>query len=100
MGLNIVTFQAILDTEFFDRWYSTPLSRSDTALVANPRYVNRSPDTSGTFGLLHWLDGDERRSILAHSRASLSHRQTAEWVIRQLQGSFGRLPLPLHDTND
>ena len=45
------------------------------------------------------LDGDERRFVLAHSRAVLSYRQTAEWGMRQLQGSFGRLSLPL-DIND
>jgi len=42
------------------------------------------------------LDGDERRFALAHSRAVLSYRQTAEWGMRQLQGSFGRLSLPLN----
>ena len=45
------------------------------------------------------LDEDERRFVLAHSRAVLSYRQTAEWGMRQLQGSFGRLTLPL-DIND
>ena len=45
------------------------------------------------------LEEEERRSVLAHSRAVLSYRQTAEWGMRQLQGSFGRLSLPL-DIND
>jgi hypothetical protein len=42
------------------------------------------------------LDEDERRFVLAQSRAALSYRQTAEWGMRQLQGSFGRLSLPLN----
>ena len=45
------------------------------------------------------LDEDERRFVLAQSRALLSYRQTAEWGMRQPQGSFGRLSLPL-DIND
>jgi len=32
---------------------------------------------------------------LNHSRAILSYRQTAEWGMREIQGSFERLRLPL-----
>ena len=45
------------------------------------------------------FDGDECRFMLAHSRALLSYRQTAEWGMRQLQGSFGRLSHPLDINN-
>lgn len=45
------------------------------------------------------LDGDEHRFVLAQSCAVLSYRQTAEWDMRQLQGSFGQLSLLL-DIND
>lgn len=33
--------------------------------------------------------------VMAFNRQLLSFRQTAEWGMRQLQGSFGRLRLPL-----
>ena len=45
------------------------------------------------------LDEEEQIATLAHSRAILSYRQTAEWGMREIQGSFGRLHLPL-DIND
>ena len=45
------------------------------------------------------LDDDERKDVLSHSRAILSYRQTAEWGMREIQGSFGRLRLPLDINN-
>ena len=36
-----------------------------------------------------------RKRALQLSRAILSYRQTAEWGMRELQGSFGRLRIPL-----
>jgi hypothetical protein len=45
------------------------------------------------------FDGEEHQSVLTKSHALLSYRQTAEWGMRQLQGSFGCLSLPL-DIND
>ena len=41
----------------------------------------------------------ERQAFLAFNRELLSYRQTAEWGMRQLQGGFGRLRMPL-DAND
>ena len=37
----------------------------------------------------------QRRRLLDLSRSVLSYRQTAEWGMRELQGSFGRLRIPL-----
>jgi hypothetical protein len=37
----------------------------------------------------------ERDKLLAFDRQLLSFRQTAEWGMRALQGSFGRLRMPL-----
>jgi len=37
----------------------------------------------------------QRKYVLRLSRAILSYRQTAEWGMRELQGSFGRLRIPL-----
>lgn len=45
------------------------------------------------------LDKEERIATLAHSCAILSYQQTAEWGMREIQGSFGCLHLPL-DIND
>ena len=40
-------------------------------------------------------DDVQRRYVLELSRSILSYRQTAEWGMRELQGSFGRLRIPL-----
>ena len=41
------------------------------------------------------LDDEQREHTLRLSRSVLSYRQTAEWGMRELQGSFGRLRIPL-----
>ncbi|KAI0344497.1 hypothetical protein BDW22DRAFT_1391232 [Trametopsis cervina] len=41
-------------------------------------------------------DMQERANVLYFDRQLLSYRQTAEWGMRTLQGSFGRLRLPLN----
>lgn len=41
------------------------------------------------------LDDNERAHVIQLSRSVLSYRQTAEWGMRELQGSFGRLRIPL-----
>ena len=40
-------------------------------------------------------DHTQRKYMLQLSRSILSYRQTAEWGMRELQGSFGRLRIPL-----
>ncbi|XP_006458839.1 hypothetical protein AGABI2DRAFT_40932, partial [Agaricus bisporus var. bisporus H97] len=40
-------------------------------------------------------DEQERNELLEFNRQLLSYRQTAEWGMRSLQGSFGRLRIPL-----
>lgn len=44
-------------------------------------------------------DPQERSEFKAFDRQLLSFRQTAEWGMRAIQGSFGRLRIPL-DIND
>ena len=44
-------------------------------------------------------NADDREALLAFDRELLSYRQTAEWGMRELQGGFGRLRVPL-DVND
>lgn len=41
------------------------------------------------------LDASLRQQVMAYSRAVLSYRQTAEWGMREIQGRFGRLRMPL-----
>ena len=41
-----------------------------------------------------------RQHLLAVNRQLLSYRQTAEWGMRMLQGSFGRLRVPLPITSE
>lgn len=41
------------------------------------------------------MDPVQQRHILELSRLILSYRQTAEWGMQELQGSFGRLRIPL-----
>lgn len=41
------------------------------------------------------LDSSQRDHMIQLSRSILSYRQTAEWGMRELQGSFGRLRIPL-----
>ena len=41
------------------------------------------------------MDAYLRQHMLTYSRAILSYRQTAEWGMREIQGRFGRLRIPL-----
>ena len=41
------------------------------------------------------VDEEERNHVLQYDRQLLSYRQTAEWGMRTMQGSFGRLRIPL-----
>ena len=47
------------------------------------------------------VDYVERENVMQHDRQLLSFRQTAEWGMRTMQGSFGRLrvPLPIIDND-
>jgi hypothetical protein len=40
-------------------------------------------------------DPAKRKHVFQLSRSIISYRQTAEWGMRELQGSFGRLRIPL-----
>jgi hypothetical protein len=41
------------------------------------------------------VDHAERENVMRYDRQLLSFRQTAEWGMRTMQGSFGRLRVPL-----
>ena len=45
------------------------------------------------------VDQTERKNIMQYDRQLLSFRQTAEWGKRTMQGSFGRLRVPLPINN-
>lgn len=56
MGIDIVTFEYILDQGFAETWNTTPIPRSDISLTALPRIDRRSLDAAGALGLvLHYL---------------------------------------------
>ena len=74
-------------------------------LVADTAFPRGSDQISGRIraplksGQVIPNDTFERQAVLQLNRQLLSYRQTAEWGMRALQGSFGRLRLPL-DAND
>ena len=45
------------------------------------------------------VDQTERKNIMQYDRQLLSFRQTAEWGMHTMQGSFGRLRVPLPINN-
>jgi hypothetical protein len=46
------------------------------------------------------VDEEERNHLLQYDRQLLSYRQTAEWGMRAMQGSFGRLRVSLSINHD
>lgn len=57
MGIDVETFQYILDSGFTALWNTTPLTRHDNPMTAPPRINSRSLDASGGLGLLlHYLN--------------------------------------------
>jgi len=61
MGIDIKTFQLILDAGFEDLWNSTPIPRTDTNIHGEPRLGARSLDAAGGLGLyLHYLRSSMR----------------------------------------
>ncbi|RDX41858.1 hypothetical protein OH76DRAFT_1458999 [Lentinus brumalis] len=66
----------------------TAFPRSTPAIRARIRTAVKSSDKLPT-------DPAERRKVAAVSRQLLSYRQSAEWGMRQLQGAFGRMRVPL-----
>jgi len=74
-------------------------------LVADTAFPQGSDQISGRIraplkaGQVLPNDTFKRQAVLQLNWQLLSYRQTAEWGMRALQGSFGRLRLPL-DAND
>lgn len=68
----------------------------DTAFSENDADVGNHIQTPLKKGQRLLTDPDLLQEVMAFTRALLSYRQTAEWGMRQLQGSFGRLRLPLN----
>jgi hypothetical protein len=68
---------------------------ADTAFPCGSAQIEgkiRAPIKSGQFICGTTAEIEDK---LAFDRDLLSYRQTAEWGMRTLQGSFGRLQLPL-----
>ncbi|KAI0369732.1 hypothetical protein BV20DRAFT_1113454 [Pilatotrama ljubarskyi] len=56
MGIDVATFDFILENGFTVKWITRPIKRSDIRASATPRPRRRSLDAAGALGLvLHWL---------------------------------------------
>lgn len=57
MGLDVATFNLILDAGFAELWNATPITRNDVSHSGDPRTHMRSLDAAGCLGLcLHHLN--------------------------------------------
>lgn len=57
MGLDVATFDHILEAGFANTWMTTPIPRNDTSRSGDPRPGARSLDPPGALGLvLHYLN--------------------------------------------
>ncbi|KAL7748219.1 hypothetical protein RI367_006405 [Sorochytrium milnesiophthora] len=90
---NVLTFapdgtiiHAVLNSP--GSWHDAAVSRPLFALLQERRHEH-----------IPYL-GEQRRLYLQFQKQLVSQRQAAEWGMRALQGSFGRLKLPLQSTND
>lgn len=73
---------------------------ADTAFPRGTESINgkiKAPLKSGT---QITAEPEEQEQLLRYNRQLLSFRQTAEWGMRALQGSFGRLRVPLDITSE
>lgn len=61
MGIDIATFNYILDSGFTEQWSTRPITRPDQPMAAPPRLSSRSLDAAGGLGLiLHYLNSTMR----------------------------------------
>jgi len=85
-----------LDNEVPDGYYLV----ADSAFPRGTNGIDskiRAPPKSGD--RIRIMDPDELRERNAFLRQLVSYRQSVEWGMREIQGSFGRLRIPL-DAND
>lgn len=65
MGFDVNAFSVILKAGFAERWYRTPIPRTDTPETALARPYRRSLDAAGALGLvLHYLSSTMREVSL------------------------------------
>lgn len=65
MGIDVHTFNLILERGFTFLWNSRPIPRPDVSPTATPRLHRRSLDSAGALGLvLHWLNSTMRETSL------------------------------------
>lgn len=72
---------------------------ADTAFPRGPTLIEDKIHAPIKSGQVLPSNEADRAHLLAYNRELLSYRQTAEWGMRAIQGSFGRLRLPL-EAND
>ena len=65
MGIDVATFEHVLNEGFAEMWNMTAIPRNDISLVALPRIDRRSLDAAGALGLtLHYLASTMRELSL------------------------------------
>lgn len=65
MGIDVRTFNIILDRGFQFKWETQPIPRDDVSPTSIPRGYRRSLDAAGALGLaLHWLSSTMREVSL------------------------------------
>ena len=65
MGIDVTTFEYLLNQGFAETWNTTPIPRNDISLTALPRTDRRSLDAAGALGLtLHYLASTMRELSL------------------------------------
>jgi hypothetical protein len=65
MGVNVDTFDKILESGFSELWHGSPIPRDDTAWAGLSRPGRRSLDAAGALGLvLHYLNSTMREISL------------------------------------
>lgn len=72
---------------------------ADTAFPRGTQSIQNRIKTPLKEGSKLPRDPQKRQSLLSFNRQLLSCRQAAEWGMRTLQGSFGRLRMPLQISN-
>lgn len=57
MGLDVASFELILNSGFSDQWNHTPITRRNISQLATPRIHTRSLNAAGSLGsVLHYLN--------------------------------------------
>lgn len=94
-GLDVQTFQYILDNGFLAQWTTTTIPRGDVSAHGQPRISTRSLDAAGALGLtLHYLSSTMREITLQQIFALIPTTVSCylEFSLRILHATLKELP--------